>query len=300
LPSADSFIQVENTTFNLAQKKPVRSPRLGDPARVDLARLRVAAHTHDGTLAPSPAARRAVTEAADALRGAGARVVSWQPPEVPAAVALAFRILTADGGRHLREISARDPKHPTAALLTFLSGRSRVTLRALRALAGMAGQKMLAQFLGSLGASDADGYWRLVEAQARYRERFAASLDSVDAGPADLIVAPAFSLPAYRHGASRELGLAGGYTLLYNLLGWPAGVVPVTRVGPGEETDRAPSSDAVVKAAIATERGSSGLPIGVQVIARPWCEHVALAAMQAIEKARGPFPAPPGSGGELK
>jgi hypothetical protein len=28
LPSADSFIQVENTTFNLAQKKPVRSVSL--------------------------------------------------------------------------------------------------------------------------------------------------------------------------------------------------------------------------------------------------------------------------------
>jgi Asp-tRNA(Asn)/Glu-tRNA(Gln) amidotransferase A subunit family amidase len=34
-----------------------------------------------------------------------------------------------------------------------------------------------------------------------------------------------------------------------------------------------------------SERGSTGLPIAVQVIARPWREHVALAAMAQIEAA---------------
>jgi fatty acid amide hydrolase len=33
------------------------------------------------------------------------------------------------------------------------------------------------------------------------------------------------------------------------------------------------------------ERNSAGLPIGVQLIARPWREDVALAAMHAIETA---------------
>ena len=33
------------------------------------------------------------------------------------------------------------------------------------------------------------------------------------------------------------------------------------------------------------ELGSAGLPIGVQVAARPWQEHIALAAMRAIQDA---------------
>ena len=33
------------------------------------------------------------------------------------------------------------------------------------------------------------------------------------------------------------------------------------------------------------ESGSAGLPIAVQVLARPWRDHVALAAMAAIEAA---------------
>ncbi|MGO9629530.1 MAG: hypothetical protein ACLPXW_11100 [Xanthobacteraceae bacterium] len=45
-----------------------------------------------------------------------------------------------------------------------------------------------------------------------------------------------------------------------------------------------------------TERGSAGSPIAVQVIARPWRDHVALAAMAKIEGAartRPGYPARP-------
>jgi Asp-tRNA(Asn)/Glu-tRNA(Gln) amidotransferase A subunit family amidase len=55
-------------------------------------------------------------------------------------------------------------------------------------------------------------------------------------------------------------------------------------VRPGEESDRGWSLDGVVRDARAIEAGSSGLPIGVQVVARPWREDVALAVMAALEK----------------
>jgi Asp-tRNA(Asn)/Glu-tRNA(Gln) amidotransferase A subunit family amidase len=52
----------------------------------------------------------------------------------------------------------------------------------------------------------------------------------------------------------------------------------------------------VQQAAYKVELESAGLPIGVQVVARPWREHIALAAMQAIEDAartQADFPARP-------
>jgi len=67
------------------------------------------------------------------------------------------------------------------------------------------------------------------------------------------------------------------------VLGWPAGVVPVTRVRAGEESDRPASSDKMDRAASETERGSAGLPIGVQIAARPWREDIVLATAKAIE-----------------
>lgn len=75
----------------------------------------------------------------------------------------------------------------------------------------------------------------------------------------DVILTPAAELPATRHGA------AGGripYTLPYSLTGWPAAVV---RAGTSAE----------------------GLPIGVQVVARPWRDDVAIAVAHAIEQGAG-------------
>jgi amidase len=60
----------------------------------------------------------------------------------------------------------------------------------------------------------------------------------------------------------------GSYTELFDVTGWPAGVV------------RAGTSD-------------SGLPIGVQIIANPWREDVVLAVMALVEAGLPEFP-PPG------
>jgi fatty acid amide hydrolase len=102
--------------------------------------------------------------------------------------------------------------------------------------------------------------------------------------PFDVILCPACALPAITHGSSRDLALAGGYTALYNLLGYPTGIVPVTRVRPGEESGRRPSLDQMERTARKVELGSAGLPVCLQVVARPWREHVALAVMHAIEQ----------------
>ena len=92
---------------------------------------------------------------------------------------------------------------------------------------------------------------------------------------------------AWRDGAEAYLGMsvAGGYAALYNVLGYPAGVVPFTRVRPDEAIPRKRSLDRAEAAARKAETGGAGLPIGVQLVARPWREHVALAAMRAVEEA---------------
>jgi len=74
----------------------------------------------------------------------------------------------------------------------------------------------------------------------------------------DIILCPVDAAPATQLGETRP-GLFS-HTLPYSLAGWPCVVV---RAG----TD------------------SAGLPVGVQIVARPWHEPVALAAAAAIERA---------------
>jgi fatty acid amide hydrolase len=97
------------------------------------------------------------------------------------------------------------------------------------------------------------------------------------------------------HGASRDFSLGGTLSMRFNLLNFPAGVVPVTRVLPDEEL-RAQPRGRLERAAAAVDDGSAGLPVGVQIVARPWREDVCLRVMSAVEdgvKGDDGFPALP-------
>jgi Asp-tRNA(Asn)/Glu-tRNA(Gln) amidotransferase A subunit family amidase len=91
-----------------------------------------------------------------------------------------------------------------------------------------------------------------------------------------VLLCPVASIPAFKHGErswkidSQTVQYldAWSYTEWFNLLGMPAAVVPVGR-------------------------SSEGLPIGVQIITRPWEEELALAIAAAIEEECGGWQRPP-------
>ena len=83
----------------------------------------------------------------------------------------------------------------------------------------------------------------------------------------DAIVCPTDAGPAHRSGAPRPTLFS--YTLPFSLCGWPAAVIRVAADG-------------------------NGLPIGVQITARPWHEHIALALAARLEAKFGGWQAPQG------
>jgi len=90
-----------------------------------------------------------------------------------------------------------------------------------------------------------------------------------------VLVCPVAAIPAFRHG-ERSWQVEGqtvkyldawSYTEWFNLLGFPACVVPVIR-------------------------SAEGLPIGVQIVGRPWEEDLVLQVAAAIEARVGGYQAP--------
>jgi Asp-tRNA(Asn)/Glu-tRNA(Gln) amidotransferase A subunit family amidase len=90
-----------------------------------------------------------------------------------------------------------------------------------------------------------------------------------------VLLCPTAAIPAFRHG-EREWQVEGkivkyldawSYCEWFNLLGFPAVVVPMG------------SSD-------------EGLPIGIQIVGRPWQEELVLAVAAKLEQERGPWPSP--------
>jgi len=91
-----------------------------------------------------------------------------------------------------------------------------------------------------------------------------------------ILLCPAAAIPAFRHG-ERSWIIEGktvkyldswSYTEWFNLLGNPAAVVPV-----GQSWE--------------------GLPIGVQIVGRPWEEQLVLAVAKEVERECGGFRPPP-------
>jgi fatty acid amide hydrolase len=267
--------------INGGANPPSDPPRpLGDYTKVDLSKLKIGYAETDGMFAACPASRRAVREAAAALGAAGATVFAWAPPRVNEAVALFYGIMTA-GGRGYARILGPNKADPRVAQLIRFGNMSHSSCRRLALLLKALGQASLATAVATFGRRSTEEYWDLVEELTAYRASFAAAMRN--ANNLDLILWPASPLPALTHGASLDLGTMGGYTNLYNALGLPAGIVPVTRVQASEESDRPRSRDRIDIAARKVEQGSAGCPIGVQIAGRPWREHEVLAAMAAIE-----------------
>ena len=258
-------------------------PRLDDPAAVDIARLRFATFDDDGEFSAAPAVRRAVAEAAQILTNAGAIRVGLRLPALNRALDLFFACLSADRGAGFRTLLRGNRIDPRIGSL-LMTARAPVWLRSLAAgVMGALGQSHAAAMLRRFAPGSAHHYWQTIAAIAQFRVDLLRAFDDADGGAADLLLCPAYAVPAQRHGASLMMPLPGAYAPLANVTGFPAGVVAVTRVRAGEESDRAASRDQVVRVARETERGSTGLPVAVQVIGRPWRDHVVLAAMARIE-----------------
>ena len=211
---------------------------LGDPQTVDLKRLRVAFYVDDGIASPTSETVTTVRRTALALADDGIAVEEARPAGIEQAYELWFDLVGADGGVGLRsrlQSLGTTETHPLMhQLLELLRPRAMSTTEALALLV------RLDRFRAEMFA-----FWQ------RY----------------GVILCPACAMPAMPHGTSWANSTAFGYTMAYNLTGWPGVVV---RAGTSPE----------------------GLPIGVQVVARPWREDVALAFAQQIETSMGGWQPP--------
>ncbi len=251
-----------------------------DAGAVQLEGLRFAFYFDDGLLRPSPAIRRAVSEAVSALQEAGVIVEEWHPPGLLDMWQTYCELLFADGLAHVKRAVAQDSKSDLVKQLVRVAAIPDWLLPVIHKGCLLAGQRIASYSIAAMGSKSVDQYWQILERRERLCGKF---LREMDEKRFDGIVCPPDALPALPHGASQSVGVGLSYCAVYNLLGMPAGVVAATRVRQDEETDRLLARDRVEIAAKNAEANSRGLPVGVQVVARHWREDVALAAMGCLE-----------------
>jgi fatty acid amide hydrolase len=123
---------------------------------------------------------------------------------------------------------------------------------------------------------------QMKQKQIALSERYLRAMDNSAIGSLDAIISPVCALPAFLHNTADKVGLGGAYTLQYNVTGFPAGVATVSTVKQEEAIGRKVTADLLVKAASKIEANSAGLPLGVQIAARPWNEHIVIALIDKL------------------
>ena len=206
---------------------------LGDPANVDIGKLRVAFYTTaDGYHAPSRETVSVVESAIDAISTEVASVEQDVPEPLSRAPDLNEVIGGADGMAWLQRLLDRSGTKEVSPFLQDLMARCKPV--------------STEEFTGALEALD------------RYRSDMLRFIQEYD-----VIVCPTAATPAPLHGETfADHYRRSFYTGAYNLTGWPGTVVCCGAT-------------------------AESLPIGVQVISRPWREDVALACAGLLESALG-------------
>ena len=235
----------------------MQGPDDGDPSAApvplrwphdeDVRNIRIGYFEDDGRTPVTPETRAAVGKAANALQNTGLQVESFIPGGLERARELWWKFFGITGGMllgpmmqgHESEISpilkefsgwaAADEPHTAQSLLDMWMQRDEIRINVLRQM----------------------------------REH-------------PILLCPVAAVPAFRHG-ERSWNIEGqevkyldawSYCEWFNLLGFPAAVVPA-----GQSPE--------------------GLPIGVQIVGRPWEEEMVLSVAEFVEQGCSGFHAPP-------
>ena len=254
---------------------------LRDYKNVDVSRLKIGYYLSDGIFEPMPAVKRGVSEAVETLKSLGAEVSEFTPPRLSFAEEIFLRILTTDEASLFTKVLEGEKPMPQLKNMFMLAQASPAKRKVLGGAAKAFGQKSVSRMLNYFGGKGIDNLREWAGKQAAYREEFTAAMD---AERLDAIIGPVCALPAFLHDSVDKVGLGGTYTLLYNLLGFPAGVARVSEVRSEEAIARKFSFDVLEYTATKTQQQSAGLPLSVQIAARPWREDIVLALIEKLHK----------------
>ncbi|PHH83286.1 hypothetical protein CDD82_2466 [Ophiocordyceps australis] len=252
--------------------------------------LRVGIMRTDDVIDPSPACKRALEMAEVALKRDGHQIVEIDPPSPYDGLCVASHLLCADGlqtpmgffrsGEWNDRGVARLDSY--ARLPRFVKYLHYLWVRYVRR------DPVWAGLIRGWHSKTTREYWALIARREAYKRDW---FNMWEQTKLDFIISPPNATPAVPHNGMHDAVSSCGYTFLFNLLDYSAGVIPVTHVD--RTKDQLPS-DFNVRKLNGLAQGAyklynadamHGLPVGVQVIGRRLEEEKVLAMMQRLKGA---------------
>lgn len=250
--------------------------------------LRVGYYETDNYTMPTPAMKRALLETKERLEVAGHTLVPFLPSNIPHALeTLGTGGLFSDGGTtFLQNFKGDFVDSCLGDLISIL--RLPGWLKGLLAFMMKPLFPRLSAFLNNMKSRSAGKLWELHHETEVYRHSVMAQWRALEL---DVLLTPMMGPALDLNGPGKATG-AVSYTLLYNCLDFPAGVVPVTMVTAEDEAQlqlyKGYFGDIWDKTLQKVVRKSVGLPVAVQCVALPWQEELCLRFMREVEQLMNP------------
>ncbi|KAG9256075.1 amidase signature domain-containing protein [Emericellopsis atlantica] len=254
--------------------------------------LKVGIMRTDNVVDPSPACQRALEMTEAALRRAGHEIKEISPPDPYEGLQAASILLNNDGVRTATDCMRWGEWNDKGVAQMLFYMRLPRPIKYLHYLwvKYVRRDPVWAGLLRDWHPKSAYEVWGLNARREAYKRRWFEWWNAVGV---DFIIAPPNATPAVPHGGMHDAVSSCGYTFLFNLLDYTAGIIPVTHV---DRVKDALSPHFNIKKLNGVAQGAyklydadamHGLPVGVQVIGRRLEEEKVLACMERVEEALG-------------
>jgi len=142
--------------------------------------------------------------------------------------------------------------------------------------------KRLANIFVKTGMKTVPELWKLQRDKKRYQRYFYTEWKKQGI---DIVICPVMTTVAVKHNLQNSLTpTVISYTGLYNLLDYPAGVLPITYVRKDDHKILRKISDPIDRFLNKNEVASEGIPVGIQVVGLPWRDEEVLKAMKIVHE----------------
>lgn len=257
-----------------------------DYREIDIAKLKIGYYVDDGMFPVCQSVRSGIQKAVKQLQAAGARVIEYRFPALQEAEKLFYGGMSIENGRLLFKVLGKDKPVENLAMLHIIAATSPFTKDLLSRIAGLCGQKQQSRILKLLGCYQLTDIPYLEQQITAYRQKVLQSMAHSAIGPLDAVISPILPIPAYLHNSFKHLSLAGTYSLVNNVTGFPAGVACVGTVENNDVSDTKVFNrlDLAERQAFKCAEGACGLPMAVQITAPPWREDIVLALIEGLHQ----------------
>ncbi|AEP31178.1 amidase family protein [Brumicola nitratireducens] len=249
---------------------------------LDITSLKVGFYVDDGLFPVSKPVREAIEKTIDKLKALNVSVTEFHPPNLNKAESIFYRSISINNGEYILGPLDKDKPAMQISKLAMLMKAPAFVRKALQKLLLLCGQKQQARIMQYLAATTLLERDALEQERKAYSEEYIAAMDQSPIGKLDAVIHPISAVPAYLHEAFEKMGLAGTYSLVHNVTGFPAGVANVATVNKKDIEVTTGSIDLAISSAQKCVADSEGMPLSAQIAARPNQEHVVLALIEAL------------------